>query len=69
MLTPDIFDILRKLPKGSDNEIQLVDTINSQAQTEAVDTLLLEGFDLTVGQLTAISAVTFEYKKKVNNKT
>ena len=69
VLTPDIFDILRKLPKGSENEIQLVDAINSQAQKEAVDTVILDGVRFDCGSIDGfISAVTHEYKKKLSNK-
>ena len=67
VLTPDIFDILRKLPKGSENEIQLVDAINAQARNEAVDTVILEGTRFDCGSIDGfISAIAHEYKKKVN---
>ena len=67
VLTPDIFDILRKIPKGSEDEIQLVDAINSQAQNEAVDTVILEGTRFDCGSIEGfMSAITHEYKKKVN---
>ena len=65
VLTPDIFDILEKLPKGSENEIQLVDAINSQAQKGAVDALTLEGTRFDCGSIDGfISAISHEYKKK-----
>ena len=65
VLTPDIFDILRKLPKGSGDEIQLVDAINSQAKKEAVDTVVLEGTRFDCGSIEGfMSAITHEYKKK-----
>lgn len=67
VLTPDIFNVLRKLPKGSENEIQLVDAINSQAQKDAVDTVMLEGTRFDCGSIDGfISAISHEYKKKVN---
>ncbi len=67
VLTPDIFDILRDIPKGLENEIQLVDAINSQAQKNAVDTVILEGTRFDCGSIDGfISAITHEYKKKVN---
>ena len=69
VLTPDIFDMLRKLKKGSGNEIQLVDAINSQAQKEAVETVLLDGARFDCGSIDGfVSAVTHEYKKKFKNK-
>ena len=51
VLTPDIFDILRQIPAGSGNEIQLVDAIDVQARKDAADAVVLEELDLTVGQL------------------
>ncbi len=68
VLTPDIFDVLRKLPKGSANEIQLVDAINFQAQKDAVDTVILEGTRFDCGSVAGfISAINHEYKKKFTN--
>ncbi len=67
VLTPDIFDILRELPKGSGNEIQLVDAINFQANEGLVDTVILEGTRFDCGSVDGfISAITHEYKKKEN---
>ena len=67
VLTPDIFKILRKIPKGSENEIQLVDAINVQAQKEAVSTVILEGTRFDCGSVEGfISAINHEYKKRVN---
>lgn len=67
VLTPDIFEILREIPKGSGNEIQLVDAINLQAQKKAVDTVILEGTRFDCGSIDGfISAITHEYKKKVD---
>ena len=68
ILSPDIFDILRGIPKGSGNEIQLVDAINSQAQKGAVDTVILEGTRFDCGSIEGfISAINHEYKKKVTS--
>ncbi len=65
VLTPDIFDILQKLPKGSENEIQLVDAINFQAQKKAVDAVILEGTRFDCGSIDGfIAAISHEYKKK-----
>ena len=66
--SPDIFDMLRGIPKGSENEIQLVDAINSQAQKGAVDTVILEGTRFDCGSIEGfISAINHEYKKKVTS--
>lgn len=43
VLTPDIFQILRKQRVGSNGEIQLADAINTQAQSNGVDALQLDG--------------------------
>ena len=67
VLTPDIFDILGKLAKGSENEIQLADAINFQAQMDAVNSVTLEGTRFDCGSIDGfISAINHEYKKKVN---
>ncbi len=67
VLTPDIFDILRDIPKGSENEIQLVDAINAQAQRSAVDAVILEGTRFDCGSIDGfISAINHEYNKKVD---
>ena len=67
VLTPDIFDILGKLTKGSENEIQLADAINFQAEMDAVNSVLLEGTRFDCGSIDGfISAINHEYKKKVN---
>ena len=67
VLTPDIFDILGKLAKGSGNEIQLADAINFQAQMDAVNSVLLEGTRFDCGSIDGfISAINHEYKKKGN---
>lgn len=43
ILTPDIFDILRKQSIGAEGEIQLADSINVQAKNNMVETVLLNG--------------------------
>ncbi len=66
VLTPDIFDILRKLPVGSGSEIQLVDAINVQAQKEAVGTVFLEGTRFDCGSIEGfIAASNHEYRKRI----
>ena len=67
VLTPDIFEILGKLAKGSGNEIQLVDAINIQAQRDAVNAVVLEGTRFDCGSIDGfISAINHEYAKKGN---
>lgn len=43
ILTPDIFDILRKQTAGVGGEIQLADAINKQATINAVEAVMLNG--------------------------
>ena len=43
ILTPDIFDILKKQPIGVEGEVQLADAINSQAANNMVETVSLNG--------------------------
>ena len=64
VLTPDIFDLLRKLGPDSGGEIQLADAINLQANLGAVDTVRLKGERFDCGSVTGfINATNFEFKK------
>ena len=64
VLTPDIFDLLRKLGPDSGGEIQLADAINLQANLGAVDTVRLKGKRFDCGSVTGfIEATNFEFKK------
>ena len=62
ILTPDIFDVLRELPVGSDGEIQLADAINIQAQQGKVNSVLSTALRFDCGSvegfLAAISHVS-----------
>ena len=49
ILTPDIFDILRKQPSGLNEEIQLADAINVQALSGAVEAVSLNGVRFDCG--------------------
>ncbi len=65
VLTPDIFDVLRDLPKGLGNEIQLADAINDQAKNGAVDTVILKGTRFDCGSIDGfIAAIKHEYIKR-----
>ena len=66
VLTADIFDILRKLPKGMGNEIQLADAINIQAKNGLVDTVLLDGTRFDCGSIDGfIAATNHEYANRM----
>ena len=66
VLTPDIFDILRKQTPGVGGEIQLADSINKQAENNRVETVLLNGqrFDCgnIQGYVEAIKHIASNYK-------
>ena len=64
VLTPDIFQILRGVPKDTGGEIQLADAINIQASRGAVDTVKLNGKRFDCGSVNGfIEATNFEFKK------
>jgi UTP--glucose-1-phosphate uridylyltransferase len=66
VLTPDIFDILRNQSIGVAGEIQLADSINTQAVNNMVETVLINGkrFDCgnIEGYINAIKYVSHNYK-------
>ena len=66
VLTPDIFDILKKQSIGVGGEIQLADSINVQAENNRVEKVLLNGkcFDCgsVKGYVEAIKDVASNYK-------
>jgi len=66
VLTPDIFDILRKLPVSADNEIQLSAAINIQAVKNEVESVTLDGVRFDCGNkkdyVAAIKYVAKNYK-------
>ena len=64
VLTPDIFQILRGVPKDTGGEIQLADAINIQASRGAVDTIKLNGKRFDCGSVNGfIEATNFEFRK------
>ncbi len=68
VLTPDIFKILKKLPKGSGGEFQLADALNIQAKKGFVEVLRFEGIRFDCGSVEGfMSATIHEYKKRMNS--
>ena len=65
VLTPDIFSILRNQSIGASGEIQLADSINTQALNNMVEKVLLNGerFDCgsIEGYINAIKRVSLNY--------
>ena len=65
-LTPDIFETLRGLSKGSGGEIQLADAINIHAQQGSVETVILKGQRFDCGSVDGyMNASMSEYKKRL----
>tara|TARA_Y100000022_G_scaffold197460_1_gene206033 strand:- start:3336 stop:4172 length:837 start_codon:yes stop_codon:yes gene_type:complete len=65
VLTSDIFDQLKKLPKDSNGEIQLADAINLQAKRGLVDAVELKGKRFDCGSVKGfVRAVNYEYEKR-----
>jgi UTP--glucose-1-phosphate uridylyltransferase len=66
VITPDIFDILKKQPIGVAGEIQFADSIHVQAENNMVETVLLNGkrFDCgnVQGYVEAIKYMSSNYK-------
>lgn len=66
VLTPDIFDIIRNQTVGFGGEVQLADAINSQAENDAVEFVMLNGrrFDCgsVRGYVEAIEYISLGYK-------
>jgi len=58
ILTPDIFDILRDLPPGRNNEIQLTDALNQQAQAGRVLAYRFRGQRFDCGSIEGFVAAT-----------
>ena len=58
ILTPDIFDILRDLPPGRNNEVQLTDALNEQAQAGRVLAYRFKGQRFDCGSIEGFVAAT-----------
>ena len=64
VLTPDIFDTLRGLNKGSGGEIQLADAINIHARQDLVQAVHLNGRRFDCGSMFGyVAAINFEYNR------
>ena len=65
VLSPNIFEILRTLPKSSNGEIQLADAINIQAQIDHVEAVHINGKRFDCGSVEGfIEATNHEFKKR-----
>jgi UTP--glucose-1-phosphate uridylyltransferase len=64
VLTENIFEILRNLPLGINNEIQLADAINDQAKLQNVEAVRLNGRRFDCGNIKGyVDAVIYSAKK------
>lgn len=65
VLTPDIFETLKRLKAGSGGEIQLADAINLHAQMGAVDVVALKGKHFDCGSVMGfIAASNHEFARR-----
>ena len=68
VLTPDIFEILRKLSRGSGNEFQLADAINIQAKNANVEIVNLKGKRFDCGSIDGyFEAFEYVYRSLKSN--
>ena len=66
ILTPDIFDILRHLPPGRNDEIQLTDALNQQAQKGRVLAYRFKGQRFDCGSVEGyVAATQHVYQREV----
>jgi len=68
VLTSDIFNLLRNLPAGSGEEIQLADALNLHAQDGLLEAIRLNGIRFDCGSIDGfMSASAHEYSKRLKN--
>jgi UTP--glucose-1-phosphate uridylyltransferase len=66
ILTPDIFDILRKISPGKNKEIQITDALSTQAKNGKVIALKFKGKRFDCGNIQGFLEATNYYAKKLN---
>tara|TARA_R110002094_G_scaffold6135_2_gene15110 strand:- start:232 stop:1086 length:855 start_codon:yes stop_codon:yes gene_type:complete len=65
VLTGDIFETLRNLPKGAGGEIQLADAINIHAQAGGVQSVLLQDQRFDCGSVTGYTDAIVHVRKQM----
>ena len=65
ILTPDIFDILKKIPAGKNNEIQITDALLHQAQKGKVIAYKFNGTRFDCGNIEGYIKATNHFAKKI----
>jgi len=68
VLTPDVFDILRKQNAGSGGEIQLADAINTQAAAGCVESVALNGQRFDCGSVNGYFDAIMHVAKGYNSR-
>ena len=58
ILTPDIFDILKRIPPGRNNEVQITDALNEQAKQGAVLAYRFKGQRFDCGSIEGFVTAT-----------
>ena len=67
VLTPDIFEILRNQAAGAGGEIQLADAINTQAASNSVNAVKLNGLRFDCGSVQGyLNAITHVADRRLN---
>lgn len=66
VLTPDIFDTLRNIPKGRGGELQLADAIHVHAQSGSVEMNKMNGLRFDCGQVHGFLQANIHEAKKRN---
>lgn len=64
VLTPDVFDILKNIQKGSGQEYQLADAINIMAQKNAVEAQFLNGSRFDCGTIHGFGHANYHVAKE-----
>ena len=67
ILTPDIFDILKTIKPGKDNEIQITDALEIQAKQGKVIAYKFKGKRFDCGSINGFLEATNHFAKKIIN--
>jgi UTP--glucose-1-phosphate uridylyltransferase len=66
ILTPDIFDILKKIPPGKNNEIQITDALLHQAKKGKVIAYKFNGTRFDCGNIEGYLKATIHFARKIS---
>jgi len=68
ILTPDIFDILRKIKPGKNKELQITDALMTQAKQGKVIAYKFKGKRFDCGSIEGYVSATLHFSKKIGIK-